>query len=155
MPTSKSLPPIPTSNPKTVAQVLGEVVWLMSQSPRHKQLFLSELEWFCMPAIVLEQFRMFQGTGRPAAVALWAQVSDEVDTRLTQSGGRLRPDEWRSGSRFWLIELVAPFGGDAEVIADLQESVFAGRSFKFHRTDAKGVREVVEITPRTAGASHH
>src|SRR5262245_16311859 len=40
---------------KTAAQVLGEIVWLMVQSPRHKSLALSSLEWFVMPAIQLKQ----------------------------------------------------------------------------------------------------
>ena len=56
-------PPNPSA-PKTVAQVLGEIVWLLSQSPAHRQLFISDLEWFCMPAILLEQFRMFHGADR-------------------------------------------------------------------------------------------
>lgn len=60
--------------PKTVAQMLGEIVWLMTQSPVHKQLFIGDLEWFCMPAILLEQFRIFYGPNSPAAVALWTSV---------------------------------------------------------------------------------
>ena len=32
--------------PKTVAQMLGEITWLMTQSPIHKQLFIGDLEWF-------------------------------------------------------------------------------------------------------------
>src|SRR4051794_1696137 len=31
--------------PKTVAQVLGEITWLMTQSPRHKAIPLGDLEW--------------------------------------------------------------------------------------------------------------
>ena len=30
---------------KTMSAVLGEIVWLMSQSPMHKQFFISDLEW--------------------------------------------------------------------------------------------------------------
>ena len=45
--------------PKTVAQMLGEITWLMTQSPIHKQLFIGDLEWFAMPAILVEQFCIF------------------------------------------------------------------------------------------------
>src|SRR4051812_12670927 len=44
---------------KTVAQVLGEITWLMTQSPRHKATPLGDLEWLLMPAILLRQFRIF------------------------------------------------------------------------------------------------
>lgn len=38
----------PPGHAKTISAVLGEIVWLMSQSPLHKQFFISDLEWFVM-----------------------------------------------------------------------------------------------------------
>ncbi len=35
----------PEGHAKKVSEVLGEIVWLMSQSPLHKQFFISDLEW--------------------------------------------------------------------------------------------------------------
>lgn len=131
--------------PKTVSHVLGEIVWLMSQSPVHKQLFISDLEWFCMPAIILEQFRIFNGPNSPAAVAMWASVSEETEQRLLAGGNKLRPDEWNNGDRKWLIELVAPFGAVDEIMVDLRASVFAGTGFKFHQTTPGGLREVTTV----------
>lgn len=148
-----NLPPPTQAAAKTVAQVLGEIVWLMSQSPVHKRLFIADLEWFCMPAILLEQFRVFNGPNSPAAVAFWASVSEETENRLIAEGGKLRPDEWRSGDRMWLIELVAPFGGEDEILRDLKASVFAGQSFKFHRTGPDGKR-VVEHVESARATSH-
>ncbi len=128
--------------PKTVSQVLGEIVWLMTQSPVHKQLFISDLEWFCMPAILLEQFRVFNGPSSPAAVAFWAFVSEETEARLLAGGAKLRVDEWKNGDRPWLVELVAPFGAVDEIVADLSVNVFPDRAFKFHRLAPDGRREV-------------
>lgn len=128
--------------PKTVAQMLGEIVWLLTQSPVHKQMFIGDLEWFCMPAVLLEQYRVFYGPNAPAAVALWARVADETDARLREGGGKLRPDEWNSGENAWLIELVTPFGGVEEILNDLAVTVFGGQSFKYHTLDASGQRTV-------------
>lgn len=128
--------------PKTVAQMLGEIVWLMSQSPIHKQLFIGDLEWFAMPAVLVEQFRIFYGPNAPAAVAFWAYVSEETEKRLEEGAHKLRPDEWRNGDRPWLIELVAPFGAQDEILADLSSSVFAGQPFKFHTATPEGQRMV-------------
>lgn len=128
--------------PKTVSQMLGEIVWLMSQSPIHKQLFIGDLEWFAMPAVLLEQFRVFYGPNAPAAVAFWARVSEETERRLENGAEKIRPDEWANGDRPWLIELVAPFGAQDEILADLSESVFAGKPFRFHTTGSDGQRMV-------------
>jgi cytolysin-activating lysine-acyltransferase len=132
--------------------MLGEIVWLMTQSPIHKQLFLSDLEWFCMPAILLEQFRVFYGPQSPAAVALWASVSDDTQARLQAGGYKLRPDEWRNGENLWLIELIAPFGAQDEIMADLKTSIFAGKAFKFHRVTPEGKREVATVEPENAAS---
>lgn len=127
---------------KTVAQMLGEITWLMTQSPVHKQLFIGDLEWFAMPAILLEQFRIFYGPNAPAAVALWARVSEETEARLEAGAQKIRPDEWKNGDRPWLIELVAPFGAEDEILADLSQSVFGGQPFKFHTATPDGQRVV-------------
>ena len=44
----------------TVASTLGEIVWLMSQSPTHKHFAISDLEWMIMPPILLRQFKIFR-----------------------------------------------------------------------------------------------
>ncbi|PXA90491.1 hypothetical protein DMC18_14595, partial [Caulobacter sp. D5] len=61
---------------------------------------------------------------------------------------KLRADEWQAGDRPWLIELVAPFGGQDEILADLAANVFPGKSFKFHTVDPDGQRVVVSYPPR-------
>jgi len=127
---------------KTVAQALGEITWLMTQSPVHKQLFIGDLEWFAMPALLLEQFRIWNGPNSPAAVALWATVSEETEARLEAGGAKLRPDEWQNGDRPWLIELVAPFGGVDEILSDLSSSIFADKPFKYHHLNEAGARVV-------------
>jgi len=140
---------------KTVSQVLGEVTWLLTQSPVHKQLFIGDLEWFVMPAILLEQFRVFAGPNHPAAFVLWARVSEETEERLEQGAHKLRPDEWKNGDRPWIIEVVAPFGGLDEIMADMATNVFPGETVKFHRVDESGQRivDTLNSPPETAGSA--
>jgi cytolysin-activating lysine-acyltransferase len=138
--------------PKTVSQVLGEITWLLTQSPLHKQMFLADLEWFVMPAILLEQFRIFfgppqapGGTPVPAACALWATVSPETAARLEDGAHKLAPHEWKhEGGELWLIELIAPFGAQEEILRDLAANVFKEREFKFHMTGPDGKRGVMK-----------
>ena len=139
-----------TSQPKkTVSQVLGEITWLLTQSPVHKQLFIGDLEWFIMPAVLLEQFRIFNGPQHPVGVALWATVSEDTEQRLISGAHKLRPDEWKGGDRPWLIELIAPFGGHEEIMTDFAASIFPDKSFKYHHVTPQGQREVAEYQPNT------
>jgi cytolysin-activating lysine-acyltransferase len=101
--------------PKTVAQVLGEIAWLMTQSPRHKAMPLGDLEWLVMPAILLRQFRIFYKGEQPVGVALWALADDLVAKRIDAGDTRLAAVEWKSGSSMRIIDVVAPFGGEAEM----------------------------------------
>lgn len=140
----------------TVSHMLGEVTWIMSQSPAHKHFAIGDLEWMVMPAILLEQFRVFHGDKHPLGFALWAHLSEEAETRMTAAvaaggGARLRPDDWKSGDRLWLVELVAPFATPENklteaMVADLIQNVFGEAKFKFHSMDpSTGKREVKEI----------
>jgi cytolysin-activating lysine-acyltransferase len=100
---------------KTVSQVLGEITWLMTQSPRHKSIPLGELEFLLMPAILLKQFRVFYKGEQPVGVAVWALVDDLVAMRIDADNKRLSAAEWKSGAHMRIIDVVAPFGGEAEM----------------------------------------
>ena len=121
----------------TVSHMLGEIVWLLTQSPTHKHFALADLEWMVMPPLLLEQYRVFRGETTPVGLALWAWLSPEAETKLNAGAGRLRPDEWRAGGldvahlkqamagdegasgtssrsahpdgNLWLVDLIAPF----------------------------------------------
>ena len=135
-----------TSAPrKTVATALGEIAWLLSQSPGHRHsLFVGDLEWLVMPPLTLAQYRLFYANDRPVGVAFWAFVSEPVEQRLA-GGGRLGANEWRSGDRVWLVEIVAPFGGQDRMLADLQQTALADRKFRYIRVQPNGRRETVEV----------
>lgn len=140
----------------TVSHMLGEVTWLLSQSSAHKHFAIGDLEWLVMPPILREQFRVFHGESHPLGVALWAYLSEDAEMRMVEAaasgaGARLRPDDWKSGDRLWLVELVAPFATPENklteaMLADLVQNVFREEKIKLHVTDPNsGKREVREI----------
>jgi len=139
----KDLPPAGAA--RTVSAVLGEVVWLLTQSPQHKQaFFLGDLEWMAMPPIILQQFRMFYAKDRPIGVVLWAFVDDEVEARLPSGNARMRPQDWKCGDKLWIVEVVAPFGGTDEMLKDLKGKVFKDREVRFRAVEGgKGVVRVM------------
>lgn len=169
------------SGPKTVAEALGQIVWLFSQSPLHRHLKIADLEWSVMPAVLLEQFRVFSfgplpgledvkpeeflpGFTRegleqmPLGVAFWGMLSEEAEERL-ERGERLQNDDWNSGDRLWLLELIAPFSTPENkltevMLLDLVNGPFRGRRFSLHKTDpATGVKHKITLGGEQAAAA--
>lgn len=150
---------------KTMGNMLGEIVWLMTQSPGHKHFALSDLEWMVMPALLLEQYRIFRNGSQPLGVALWAYLDEEAEAKIEGGSNRLRPDEWAvgmkldpkkgavrdAGGSLWLIDLIAPFNTPEnkmadKMLADLIQGPFKGKKFKFHNVDPKTkTRRVMEL----------
>ncbi len=120
------------------ALVVGQVCGLMMVSPAHKHLFVADLEWALMPPVLLRQFSMVRRNGRLAAFVSWASVSDEVDARLQQGVARLKPAEWRSGEHLWIVDVIAPFGTAEEIIEQVREKLFAGKTVKVLTRGAGG-----------------
>jgi cytolysin-activating lysine-acyltransferase len=112
------------------AEALGQIVWLMRQSVSHKHLFMVDLDWLVMPAIQRQQFRLIRKDGNPIGYASWAYLSEEVEERMVSGEKRLGPGDWMSGEKLWLIDLVAPFGGQDIIIRELKEKVFGGAKMK-------------------------
>lgn len=148
---TSAAPATPSAANITVSDLFGQVTWLMTQSKGHRNFFLSDLEWLAMPPILLRQFRIFPGKDQPLGVALWARVSDEVANRLAGGGNRLAPNEWNSGENYWLVELIAPFGHQDKMLADLQQTVFAGKSVRMHTINKDGQRQVATVEGVLAG----
>jgi len=175
---SASIPPTspvpPPGTPRTVAEALGQIVWVLSQSPLHRELPIKALEWSFMPAILSEQFRIFRfgplpGLAEvdpkvltsvgllkgsleelPLGVAIWARLSAAAEAKL-EAGEHLSTEDWRSGDRVWLIELISPFATKDNklteaMLLDLIQGPFAHTPFNLHRTDpATGRRDKVHM----------
>jgi cytolysin-activating lysine-acyltransferase len=111
---------------KTVAAVLGEIVWLMTQSPRHKPMPLADLEWLVMPPVLLKQFRIYYSGERPVGVVLWALVNSAVQQRLRAGEKRLSAAEWKCGPQREIVDVIAPFGGEEEMRREIEQMVPTG-----------------------------
>jgi cytolysin-activating lysine-acyltransferase len=158
-----------------VAEALGQIVWLLSQSPIHRELRIKDLEYSFMPAVLHEQFRVFRfgplpGSDNmdpsafakvgltkegleqmPLGVAIWAKLSEEAEGRL-EKGEKLKAEDWRSGDRWWLVEMISPFATpdnklSEAMLLDLMQGPFKATAFNLHRTDPKtGRRDKVHVS---------
>lgn len=144
----------------TISHLLGEMTWLLTQSPLHRAFAIGDLEWLVMPALIHQQFYIFRDGDRPVGLALWAKCRPEAEAKLERGmiepENRLTLEEWNNGPNIWLVDLVAPFA-DAEnkhrevMIADLISGPLAGKSFKFHQTDPATGERTVQTVAADAG----
>jgi cytolysin-activating lysine-acyltransferase len=109
--------------------LLGPIAWLYMNSPQHRNQFIADLEWRVMPALVLDQAKLYMREETVLGYASWAFLSPEAAERY-RATGRLAPGDWKSGPEAWLIDLVAPFGGGGELIKDVKEKVLVGREVR-------------------------
>jgi cytolysin-activating lysine-acyltransferase len=124
---------------------LGEVIWLMMYSAGHKHFFVTDLEWLAVPPVALRQFRLWRRNNLPVAYASWAYLNEAAEARLMQGVRKLSPNDWKSGDRLWLVDLVVPFGGTDEVLKELREQVFKDKKAKTLRPSPEGTMVVGEV----------
>ncbi|MGL4094406.1 toxin-activating lysine-acyltransferase [Agrobacterium cavarae] len=130
---------------KAQVNAVGHAVWLMSRSPLHKHLMITDIEWLVTPPIILGQFRLWEKSGNPLAFASWAYLNDEAEERIVTNGiRRLLPTDWKSGDQLWLIDFICPFGDHELVIKELKTLAVPGKGFKMLRALPGGTRSVVE-----------
>ncbi len=148
-------------SPITVSHLLGEIAWLLTQSPLHRALQIGDLEWLVMPAIVYRQMYIFRDGDRPIGLALWAKCNAEAEAKLDRGmiepENRLTTEEWQSGDAIWLVDLVAPFADETNkhreiMLADLISGPLANQAFKFHQTDPNTGARIVRTVEADAGA---
>ena len=146
--------------PPTVSHLLGEMTWLLTQSPLHRVLAIGDLEWLVMPALIHRQFYLFRDGDQPVGLAMWAKCTPEAAAKL--EGGMIEPEnrltleEWTSGNQIWLVDLVAPFASNENrqreiMIADLISQPLKGQEFRFHQTDPATGKRKVQIVGADAG----
>ena len=94
-----------------------------------------------MPALVLEQCKLYTRNGAPVAYVSWARLSDSVALRYQQAPHQLMPSEWQCGDQVWLMDLIAPFGGAEDIVKDLRETVLPATT-------------IYRLSPDATGAAH-
>ncbi|MEQ8814099.1 MAG: toxin-activating lysine-acyltransferase [Thalassobaculum sp.] len=154
-PAAEPAPASATESPRDdMTRLLGQIVTLLGQSPGHRHVFVSDLEWMVLPALLARQARIWrrqtEAGALPVIYASWALVDEAVEARLRQGQMRLKPNEWRSGDRAWLIDMVAPFGGTDAALTELADQLFPGKTLHALVSSATGGFTVREVKGKPA-----
>jgi cytolysin-activating lysine-acyltransferase len=108
-------------------QVIGEVIYLMSLSSIHRYFKVIDINHYILPAIKLNQFRIYRNRTYAVGFVSWAYFSDEVEKQYTSGPVLLNLEDWQSGNNLFFIDFIAPFGHATKISRDLRNNVFPQR----------------------------
>jgi len=147
---------------KRLAAVFGEIIAVMMRSKQHRAYSLADMEWLVVPAVLTGQYLLAEarsktkGMTAPVAVVLWANVSAEVDQRLSAKPDqpvKLAPKEWKSGDIVWIVEAVGEARLIQALLKRLHDKQWAGKTVKLRARDKAGKPQVgtLRVTQLAAG----
>jgi cytolysin-activating lysine-acyltransferase len=127
------------------ASILGDITWLMMESPWHRGRTVEDFARLVLPPIKLRQFRLFHHGNIPIAFVSWARLSPEAERRYLEDPYALQPDDWMSGKAIYLADFVASRGAIRKIAPYLRRDplIAAGpvRGVR-NRNDARMIIEV-------------
>lgn len=119
----------------------GSATWLWMHSQNHREIPLYMLSKLLLPAIMNKQFILIYENKKPIFFLSWAEMNEVSEKKyLSHLFTELTGNDWVSGDRTWIMDLVAPFGHVRSAVSYLKGHLlkdFIGRSL-YHRSDEKG-----------------
>ena len=102
----------------------GAFAFLYLRSQHHRSVPLAVARMAIQPPIDLGFYKVFHADGVPRMAVTWAFFGDEAEEKFT-SDQMLLPQDWCSGKKMWVVEIVAPYGKGtaAEVVRWLQSEL--------------------------------
>jgi cytolysin-activating lysine-acyltransferase len=121
---------------------VGQVALAMIGVPRYRHSSIAGLQQLVLEPLIRDRIAIASTKGKDeadltggslAGIATWASVSDEVDGKIREQikAGvfpvRLKPDDWASGDKVWLFDVIAPSRQVASsVLANFKQVVKEG-----------------------------
>lgn len=135
----------------------GQIVAIAMHSPHSQAMPIGELKVRVAPAVASGQFMLAgkryakSGFVTPTTALLWAQVTPDVDARLSNvaqpGSGMLAAGEWSGGDNIWLVEAFGERALLPKMIESLGQSTWKGKTIKMRVIDASGAASIKIVRP--------
>ncbi|WP_019956565.1 toxin-activating lysine-acyltransferase [Yoonia vestfoldensis] len=128
-------------------RVYGDCLFLAMRSQHHAGMTLATLRAAFEPAIDAGQFRIFRIDDIPRGMFTWAFLSPDAEARFV-AGAPLTAQDWTSGDRLWLIDLIAPYKGMTAAMVRwiMRPGNFAEKTFIFRRVmNGNKTRKILHV----------
>ena len=126
---------------------VGQAVLLMMQLPRYRHQSLADLNHLIVEPLLRDRVAIGYAKGEgdppdsnpaPVGIAIWASVSDDVSPKIEdqiKAGAfpvRLAPDDWSSGEKLWLLDIVSVSKSGASAVLVNFGSIAGDRPVSLH-----------------------
>lgn len=133
---------------------LGQIVLALSTVPRYRHITFAELQSLVVEPLLRNRIAVASlplakdGQAESmglAGLAIWASVSDEVDARIREQASsgvfpvRLKAEDWASGDRIWVLDVIAPTRATASTVLANLRKVTKQDDFSIHPVAAQQV----------------
>lgn len=125
-------------DPAPIRRLLGAATMLWMGSGEHRGISLAEFQSRVAQPLESGHARVFLRGLEPIGYVSWAGLSAEAERKF-QKTGMLDADDWRSGDRLWLIDVIAPEGLADAMVAKLRRALLKDAPLRRRRnSDVSG-----------------
>ena len=128
-------------------RIYGDMMFLAFRSQRHNRMTLGTLRTYLEPPILLGQFRIFRFDDVARGMYTWAFLDAQAERKLIK-GEPLTDQDWNSGNRLWIIDMIAPYRGLMQSIGRwiMQPGNLTNDEFLFRRVSGNNeTRRIVHV----------
>jgi hemolysin-activating ACP:hemolysin acyltransferase len=163
----QSRPALPIGTNDTFA-AYGKITRILAISSDTHRLPIGQLEEIIMPALISGQIILAEAKPDknvnappnsviPLAFALWANVSKEIDNRLSENldePWRLSTADWRSGDIPWLIMVAGDQKAINQILKNFSTQSLSGKSLKMRVRGPDG-KNILTTYPQQHAFEHN
>lgn len=132
----------------------GAMFYLAGLTKTHQQRTLAQVLYAFETPLRLGQYHIFRQNGFPRGFVTFAGLSPDVEYRYAIKKKPLMDKDFTSGSSFWIVDLVAPFGQTNQIVEILKREIPHPR-VRTNRMDSDLTRNrIVEWTRDDTGNVH-
>lgn len=144
---------------KRIEAALGEIVAVLMRSEAHQPMTLGDVRKFVLPGILLGQFSIAEaqskanGMTTPVGFVLWANVSKEVDARLsdmTSGALNISATDWNSGDIPWVMIAAGDQNLVSAILDTLMKQTWAGKDTKMRIKGGDGKVTLSVLRPKVS-----
>ncbi len=132
----------------------GALFYLAALTNTHRDRSLGQVLYAFETPLRLGQYHIFRQNGFPRGFVTFAGLSSEAEYRYAVKEEPLIEVDFTSGTSFWIIDMVAPFGQTNQIVDLLKRDIPHPR-VRTNRMDSDLTRNrIVEWTRDDAGEVH-
>ncbi len=90
--------------------VLGDITELCLGSELHRNWYIKDIQRLFIVPMEIDQARLFYRDGKVIGFISWAFLSYEAENSFLNRTRKLQPEDWKSGQRIYIMDLIAPYG---------------------------------------------